>query len=180
MTVAGLPLLTAVDAWCSLSTMLTVDELVVMGDALVRRQRPVATLPQLDQAVEGYAGRHGAKRLRAAHDLVRPRTDSPPESELRLALVHGGLPEPQINGWVCDARGRPLRLGDLLYRQRRILIEYDGAHHFEDLHQARKDIDVLDDAVAAGWRVIRAHRGHRRDGFSAVVERVRIALQERP
>lgn len=180
MTVVnGMRTLSAVDTWCSMATVLTADELIVMGDGLVRRRRPLATMTELERAVQAYAGRHGAPLLRAAHALVRPRTDSPRETELRLALVRAGLPEPEINRWVLDARGRRLRLGDMLYPEQRILVEYDGAHHFEDVGQRRKDIDVLDEIVAAGWRVIRAHRGHGHDRYATVVARVRTALTER-
>lgn len=175
----GMRVTTSLDTWCAMSTLLGVEELTVMGDALVCRRNPRATPGDLAAAVRGYAGRTGVRRLREARGLVRPRTDSPYETRVRLALLRAGLPEPEINGWVCDERGRPLRLGDMLYREYRVLIEYDGAHHFDDPRQFRKDIDVLDEAAAHGWRVIRAHRGHRRAGFAPVVDRVRRALIER-
>lgn len=175
----GLLVISPIDTWCAMSTMLHTRELVVMGDGLVRRSNPIASPAQLAQAVDGYRGRNGVRRLRSALALVRPRTDSPTESELRLALVDAGLPEPEINGWVRDAQGNRIRPGDMLYRMWRILIEYDGPHHFDDRRQFHKDIDALDRAMAAGWRVIRVHQQHRAARFATTVARVRAALLER-
>ncbi|GAA4778652.1 hypothetical protein [Microbacterium gilvum] len=172
----GIQVISAVDTWCMMAAELTLTELVVMGDALVCRKHPPATMDELSQAVHGFAGRPGAKKLRAALALVRPRTDSPAETELRLAILAAGLPEPEINVWVVDRKGRRLRLGDLVYVAERILIEYDGPHHFADPAQQRKDIDALDAAAADGWRVIRVHVGHRRAGFRPAVARIRAAL----
>ncbi|MEA5053591.1 MAG: hypothetical protein VB093_09140 [Propionicimonas sp.] len=179
VALGGMEVSTAVDTWCELSSMLHLNELVIVGDALVRRKDPLATMEDLAFRVRAYSGRHGVRRLRAALELVRPNTDSVPETELRLAIVDAGLPEPEVNVWVVDRQGRRLRLGDLVDRKRRILLEYDGPHHFQDEGQRRKDIDVLDAAVADGWRVIRAHRGHRANGFLEITARLRAALQER-
>ena len=177
--VNGLPVTTAVDTWCALSAVLRVEELVVMGDALVRRKRPLATMDELEVAVRRHGGRHGAKALRAALVLIRARTDSPAETELRIAIHDAALPEPEVNVWVLDDRGRRIRLGDLVYRRERILVEYDGPHHFTDPAQQQKDIDALDAAVAAGWRVIRATNVHRRQRFVPIIRRLRDALRER-
>lgn len=38
---AGLRVESAVDTWCALASILSIDELVVMGDALVRRKSPL-------------------------------------------------------------------------------------------------------------------------------------------
>ncbi|WOF22650.1 hypothetical protein N8K70_14825 [Microbacterium betulae] len=177
--VGGLPVTTAVDTWCALAGVLRVPEIVAMGDALVRRKRPLATMDELAEAVRRHRGRHGAKALRVALALIRPRTDSPAETELRLAIHDAALPEPEVNVWVLDGRGRRIRLGDLVYRRERILVEYDGPHHFTDPAQQQKDIDALDAAVAAGWRVIRVTNVHRRQGFAPIIRRLRDALRER-
>src|SRR5690606_18615632 len=94
-----------VGAWCQLATDLTVRELVVLGDALVRRHDPWATREELEAAVVAFRGR-GKRRLVAALELVRPRTDSPPETELRLDILEAGLPEPGVNVAIHDVHGR--------------------------------------------------------------------------
>ena len=175
--VDGLQVTHPVDTWCALSAVLTVDELVEIGDHLMRRQSPDATLDQLHEAVRRYAGRHGAKRLRQAAELVRARTDSRRETWLRLVLHRAGLPEPEINVSVRDAEGRHIKLGDLVYERERVLVEYDGEQHRTDSMQYHKDTRDLERAVAAGWAVIRVGRLDRDE--RAIVRRVRSALHRR-
>lgn len=47
-------------------------------------------------AVEQLAGRRGTPALRRALERVRARTDSPKETEIRLAIIDAGLPEPEV------------------------------------------------------------------------------------
>ncbi|UYK40294.1 DUF559 domain-containing protein [Microbacterium terricola] len=175
--VDGLLVTHPIDTWCALSAMLSLDELVEIGDHLVRRQHPVASLDQLREAVRRYAGRHGAKVLRMAVDLVRERTDSSRETSLRLDLVRAGLPEPAINVSVRDQQGRHIKLGDMVYEQQRVLVEYDGEQHRTSSHQYHKDARDLERAISAGWLVIRVRR-HDRDPRE-VAARVRAALRSR-
>ena len=51
------------------------------------------------------------------------------ESRLRLILVLGGLPRPQIQVELRDRDGAFLGRPDLFYPQARLAIEYDGANH---------------------------------------------------
>jgi len=66
---------------------------------------------------------------RAPLPLLRPGVDSAPESWLRLLIVDGGLPEPEVNQWIVDADGRRVSRPDLQYRAQRIALEYEGEHH---------------------------------------------------
>ncbi|GAA1974566.1 DUF559 domain-containing protein [Microbacterium pumilum] len=174
----GLRVTHPVDTWCALSAMLSIDELVAIGDHLVRRQSPDATIEELRLAVERYAGRWGAKRLREAMALVRPRTDSPKETEVRLLLVRAGLPEPTINVPVRDRNGHHIKLGDMVYEEYRVLVEYDGEQHRTDSAQYDKDAADLERASASGWLVIRVRKGQLRSPYS-IVARVRRALHSR-
>lgn len=117
ITVAGLVATPPVQTWLHCAASLSLDEVIIIGDQLVRRQSPFATMQELEGAVIENAGRHGAKRLRAALEFIRPGTDSPRETMARLAIVRAGLPEPEINGVVRDTAGRYLRRCDLLYPQ---------------------------------------------------------------
>lgn len=167
------------DTWCMLAPLLTVDELITIGDQLVQRQSPLATVDDLHSAVRRHAGRHGVRKLRVAVPSVRPRTDSPKETELRLLLVRAGLPEPSINAPVVDHAGNRIRLGDLVYERERILIEYDGALHRDNEVQFHKDVDDLERAMESGWRVIKVDKFMLRDRAQDIVSRTRAALRER-
>jgi hypothetical protein len=174
-TVEGLRITSAIQTWCDLATVLSVRELIVIGDALVRRKQPLATLAELRQAVEGWGGRRGARKQREALEAVRAGVDSPKETEVRLIIVGAGLPEPSVNATIRNARGEFIALGDLVYLGYRILVEYDGAHHFAGDEQFYKDIDRLDAVMEEKWRVVRLNKTHLRRP-EVIVAKVRTAL----
>ncbi|GAA3885173.1 hypothetical protein GCM10022381_29110 [Leifsonia kafniensis] len=148
----------------------------MIGDALVCRQAPAATLPELADAVSRHAGHPGAQRLREAFSLVRPRTDSARETQLRLLIVRAGLPEPEVNPALTNRFGEFLAYGDLAYRRFKILIEYDGGQHRDDEAQYHHDIDRLEALMAEGWRVIKVNKTHFGQAAHATGARIRRAL----
>jgi hypothetical protein len=179
IAVGGLPVAEPADAWCQLGSSLSVRELVVVGDGLMRRKDPLATLDDLQAAVARWGARRGAKRLRAALSMVRPRTDSVRETELRLDAAAAGLPEPEVNGLIRDELGRFVAWGDLVYRAQRVLLEYDGEQHRLDDRQFARDVQRLDDLARLGWRVIRVNKAHLGPARAAQLARVREALVAR-
>ena len=152
--VSGLPVLSAVETWCQVSAQLSLDDLVVMADGLVRRKKPVATVDQLRDAVAGYSGR-GCRTLRLALELVRPGTDSARETTLRLLTVRAGFPEPEVNGIILNSLGAEIGHGDLVFREQRVVLEYEGRQHSESARQFAIDIVRLDELMEERWRVIR-------------------------
>lgn len=178
VVVDGRRVTSPVQTWCALAPLLRLGELVAVGDDLVRRIDPPAATAELRSAVQRSAGRHGAKKLRTALELVRPRTDSPKETELRLMLVDGLLPEPIVNHPLFDVRGDFIRHGDLAYPRHLVLVEYNGEQHRTDDAQFRLDTEQLERIVAAGWLVVQVVKGQMSDP-SAVTRRVRAALLAR-
>jgi hypothetical protein len=176
VAVRGLPVTAPVDTWCQLSTLLGLDALIEVGDALVRRKNPLATMAELRAGVLRYTGQRGAKKLRVALESVRPRTDSARETVTRLLLVRAGLPEPEVNGEIFDRLGRKIATGDLVFRQYRVLVEYDGEQHRTDEEQYHWDVDRLDAIMAAGWRVIRLNKSHLGMAPSPALQKITTAL----
>jgi hypothetical protein len=172
--VDGIPVTTPTETWRHLSTLLSLDELVAAGDSLVRRQDPLATPPQLVRALARHAGQRGVRRLRLAHGLVRQGTDSARETRVRLLLQRAGLPEPEVNGPI-DLPGYGRAFGDLVYREVRVLVEYDGIQHRLDRRQFERDILRFEALHAAGWRDVRILAAHLRTPDD-VIARVRAAL----
>ncbi len=175
----GLRVVSPVATWCQMASQLDRDELVVLGDALVRRQRPLAALAQLEAAVARSAGARGARHLAAALPLIRAGTDSPRETTLRLAMGRAGLPEPEVNTRIYDDAGLPIARGDLVYRKYKVLVEYDGGQHQTDSWQYHSDIDRLDRLAEAGWRVIRVNKTHHGPRLEDALQAIRRALAER-
>jgi hypothetical protein len=133
------------------ATQLSPRDLVRAGDWLTR-----LGLTHPDVLREYAQERHldGVVPARRATPLVRSRVDSVRETDVRLVLVASRLPEPEINGTILDDRGRFLARGDLIYRELRIVIEYDGWHHERSAEQRQHDILRRERLEAAGWRVI--------------------------
>jgi very-short-patch-repair endonuclease len=52
---------------------------------------------------------------------------------LRLALVLGGLPKPEVQFELHDQAGRFVARADLYYRTARLVLEYDGETHRESI-----------------------------------------------
>ena len=171
----GLRVTTPVVTWCQLAQTLRLDDLVVVADGLVCRKNPVATMAQLQDAVEAWRGARGYRNLREALGHVRERTDSAPETMLRLLLVKSGLPEPMINAAVKSRKGNVVAHADLAYPDFRIVLEYDGDQHRTDQAQYYIDIDRLERMTREGWRVMRFNLRHMREP-QRLAGRVREAL----
>ena len=173
--VDGLRVTSGARTWADLAPLLCLDDLVVLGDATVHRG--FATLVELS-ARAARAGRRGSRRMRAAISLLEPRSDSPPETRLRLLLVRAGLPRPVANRDVL-VDGAWLARPDLSYPQLRIAIEYDGDHHRTSRAQWQRDIGrrrVLEDA---GWLLIVVTADDLNRRPHEIVERVRRAIARR-
>ncbi len=153
----GLRLLSATETWCQLSATLSLSDLVVMGDGLVRRKDPIATMEGLRAAASRYSGR-GCRMLRDALALVRPGTDSARETALRLLVATAGFPEPEINGLIRNSYGAEIAHGDLVFRRYRTILEYEGRQHSESDRQFAIDVSRLDDLMEDRWRVIRVDK----------------------
>ena len=164
-----------VAAWASLAPLLSINELVVVGDALVRRKNALATMEDLLRTTRRLRGGRGARKLAAALAAVRPRTDSVQESWLRIRVMAAGLPEPQVNTPVLARDGTFIGFADLCWPRHGVILEYDGEQHQTDEEQYLKDIERLEAFMAAGNRVIRANKSHG-PWHRAPIARVRAAL----
>lgn len=145
--------------WASLGTLPFFD-LVALGDYFCRVWRPglgrptpgrppLSTIEELRAATK--AGRRvGIQKLREAVEWIREDSWSPRESRLRCLLRDAGLPEPELNVDIYED-GVFFACGDLVFRDRRVLVEYHGL-----LHGATWAADVERAAAlrAAGWDVI--------------------------
>jgi hypothetical protein len=120
-------------------------------------------------------GRWRASRVAKVLPLVDGRSESPAESWVRVACARAGLPVP-IPQFIVVAAGEFLGRVDLAWPEHRVIVEYEGAHHFDEL-QIRRDDRRYERLVAAGWRVIRLSAADLRN-MDAVVERIGRALDE--
>lgn len=101
-----------------------------------------------------YPRARGRRRLPRVVALADRRAGSPMETRLRLLLVLGGLPAPEVQWVVQDVRRRRAVWLDLAYPERRIGIEYEGEVHTEP-GRVLRDIGRGTDLVDQGWRLYR-------------------------
>ena len=146
----GLRLSSPLDLFIELAGVLTVVDLVVAGDAMVKMG--LFTADELRTFCAGTRRWH-SRRARRGAALVRDGVDSPMETRVRLLLVWAGLPEPVVNLRVTDATGHDRRL-DLCYPFLKIAIEYDGRHHIEREPQWNQDLRRRENLEADGWRFV--------------------------
>lgn len=170
--VRGVWLLSPERTFVDCGSMLSVRELVEVGDWMVQ-QRIVAHERLFDFATRSHLD--GVQRARKALEHVRAGAESPRESGLRFTLVSAGLPEPEVNTDIYDRRGIFLARGDLVYRACKVVVEYDGWYHERDAEQRQKDILRRERLEAAGWRLIVVTALDMRRP-EEVVERVRRAI----
>lgn len=147
---------TRVRTWLDLATVLSREQLVQIGDHLVRiprerlegRSRPFATMDELTAAIHGYRS-PGVTRLREVLELVRVGSDSPAETTLRLAAARAGLPPPELNLRVVE-QGADLGEPDLAWPEWRVCVEHEGPHH-RTPEQQEKDIIRRELREEHGW-----------------------------
>jgi hypothetical protein len=176
----GLPVEDPLSAWVRSGGLLTLDELIRVGDALAgswsphgaARERP---LGELADAISKAGAVRGIARVREAMASVRAGVESPRETDMRLLLTRAGLPEPEINRRTYDARGRYLGKPDLRFRWCKVAVEYEGDEHRRDRRRFRSDILRRERFADAGWRTVRCTgddlHGRRALEFVARVER---------
>ena len=162
------PLRTCFDLACGLPLV----EAVAALDRALYLER--VTLPELRECVARGRGVKGIAQARRVIDLVEPGVESPMESRLRMVLVLGGLPRPQVQVELHDAGGRFVGRPDLLYPRARLAIEYDGDNHRERLVTDNRRQNRLQ---RAGYTLLRYTAPDLYGRSGAIVEDVRAQLR---
>lgn len=165
------PLRMTLDLLCNTKLRRSLPRTVGMLDVLLR-----AGFVDKDELAAWLETRHdrGIVRARKCVELVDPRAESIPESEVRVWLMLGGLrPELQIN--VHDENGEFLGRLDLGFPDYKLAIEYDGKWH-DNPEQARLDKIRRERMEEHGWRFIVVTSEWLRDDPRGLVETVRAAI----
>jgi hypothetical protein len=153
LTVKGLRVSDPPSTWLDLAAGWQVEDLVAAGDAVLGRYDD--GLATVTQAVAAATGRRGARAARQSLALLRTGSRSPMESRARLVMLRGGLPEPELNVDVHDPHtGEWLAQPDFVWREQRVIAEFQGDHHRTDRAQWQADIVRVRRLQEAGWRVV--------------------------
>lgn len=130
----------------------------------LRRPRALATLDaalrsgtcdrrQLRLAAKAQCGRRGIVAVRELIALARPEAESPMESEARLVMVDGGLPDPLLQYEILDRDGLVWRV-DFAWPNQRLAVEYDGFDWHSSPAALRRDRHKRAALEEVGWRVL--------------------------
>jgi very-short-patch-repair endonuclease len=184
----GFPVADPASTWMQLAATsgVSLDELVIVADHLVlvpefvdrSDPRPFVTLDELRMRVAGYSGR-GARRARDTLEHVRTGSESRRETQLRLALLRAGLPEPELNQVIYSKEGTRIGRADKVYRRQKLIVEYDGQQHRTDSVQYDLDMTRTEEFIRAGWYPVKIRKEQMRMGAAEAVRRVERALRER-
>ena len=180
----GIRISTPARTWLDLAHIIPLEDLVAVGDQLIRQPRPGlelrtepwSTVADLRRMLTRHPKLKGIVKARTAVELVRCGADSAPETFLRLALTDAGLPEPELQ--LRMVPGDPYSpAADMGYRRQRIAIQYDGGHHLTREQQSR---DNRRDACfnSSGWRYFKFNADDLAQDFRRAVGQVRAALRE--
>ncbi|CAH0155066.1 hypothetical protein SRABI76_00890 [Microbacterium oxydans] len=171
--VRGMPCLSPARTWIDVSRTLPISGLLAVTDALISRRRPLATIVELEKMQQRYSGGRGALARERALQLADDRAESPRESMVRLILIDAGLAAPECNVEIWDEHRFVARV-DMLYRDRKLIIEYDGDHH-RDPDRWSRDQMRRAELEALGYRYTTVTRRDF-DDPDALVRRIRRML----
>jgi hypothetical protein len=178
---SGLPVTDAASTWLRLGSELAEKELVAATDHLLFAprfdpgERPFTTKETLASALEGFRGR-GARALRSALSRASESAASTRETDLRLAILSAGLPEPVAN-MPIRVDGGLIAVGDLVFPEWKVVAEYDGRHHQTSDTQFARDRRRLLDLHLAGWLVVTVRAEGLGKGRARTLHEIRSALR---
>ncbi|WP_439281018.1 endonuclease domain-containing protein [Microbacterium sp. A93] len=177
--------------WVELAaTGMEFDDLVAAGDSLLQSKdgpagqrnpglHPLSSIQAMEDAICRRPGFRGLSRAREAITWLRPGSDSPQESRLRVGVIQAGFPEPAVNPEVELSTGEKIR-PDLVWEDVKICLQYEGDHHRSDADQWDRDIQRDLRMQRDGWIVIRVtKKSFTRVGWEELLENLRLAFASR-
>ncbi|MFC6341535.1 hypothetical protein ACFP8W_06070 [Nocardioides hankookensis] len=142
---------TVAAAYLSYCAHARVIDAITVGDWLLHHHH--TTIEEIRALALSGLWRHGADEAVWVLDHLDGRSRSFKESELRPLLTFAGLPRPEANVPI-DVHEDVVVIGDLVYREWRTVVEYEGSQHQEDRSQYSSDLDRYALMRAAGVRYV--------------------------
>ncbi len=161
--VGGLAVTSVERTWCDLSTMLHLYDLVAAGDFLVHWRHPSTTTGRLFDALRRRWPGRGSRLLARAHGLLDDRSESPPESVVRIIAVEAGAPSVRANHVVTDSFGAFVARVDLYIEEWKLVIEYQGDYHRVEPGRWRADMTRRSRLESLGLGVMEVNADDLRD-----------------
>lgn len=147
----GLTCVHPLDTWIQYAQYLDLDELVILGEAIIRRFN--YSIDQFRNRLSAFHRIIGRARCEEAVRLLKT-SDSVQETRARLTLLRFGLPEPEMHYAITSPNGHTRYIVDMAYPASKVCIEYDGDHHRRFRSQYVRDQRKRRELRAMGWTVI--------------------------
>lgn len=171
----GLPVTSLSRTVVDCARTLTLGRALVIADSALRLG---LTTEELNSALIHARGSRGIRQAQMISDLADPLAESPGESLLRLVIVQGGLPTPELQIAVDTHLGR--RYVDLGWSSVKVAVEFDGRVKYDTsgnganstFYEEKRRQDALEEL---GWLVVRV-MWEDLGNPSALVARLREAI----
>ncbi|KAA0017067.1 endonuclease domain-containing protein [Antrihabitans cavernicola] len=150
------------------------EKAVVVVDALMNATR--TTPSHIADLAARHPGARGIRHLLRVLDVADGGAESPRETLTRLLLIEAGLPRPETQLRIVGHDGFVVARADLGWREWNVIVEYDGAQHWNDRRQRSWDIDRTAILESMGWKVVRVSAELLDSRPWVVIDRVRRAL----
>ena len=124
--------------------------LAALDAALHKRS---CTTAALSTAIDEQKGRRGIVQVRELFELADARSESPLESEARLAFIDGGLPPPELQYEIVDRYGRLWRV-DFAWPHAKVVAEYESMEWHATPEALRHDRMKVARLQECGWTTI--------------------------
>jgi hypothetical protein len=162
--------------WLDIAAQVPQSELIVVGDAMLNSG--AVTHAELAGMIEFFAGRRGVEEARRALPRLEPRSKSPGESQVRIRIEDEGMPRPLSNVDVFDESIGFIGCPDLLFKEAKIAIQYEGWRHREEM---QFEMDAVRDQlmIRMGFIVLRATKRDLRPWSNTFYDALRQLLLER-
>ncbi|MFE9693387.1 endonuclease domain-containing protein [Micromonospora sp. NPDC005806] len=151
--IGGVPVTTPVRTVADVILRADRHPAVCVLDSALNRQ--LLTEPDLSLVLALIAGRRGAVAARSHLAEADSRAQSPLETRTRLRCVDGGVPPDVLQVEVRDADGYLLGIGDLGWRNARLIAEADGRDPHRTPRAIYEDRLRQNRLVNAGWKILR-------------------------
>lgn len=155
--VGGVPVVSPADTWVDLGEYVGpgrpvgLDDVIAAGDAAANLEGSVEAL---GVALRARIRPRGKVTLDYALPYVRLGSRSAMETRSRLMVVRAGLPEPVMNLVLYSPAGDWLGVGDLGWKEERLVGEYQGVE-FHSREPDRRSNDVRRVGIENGdWRYV--------------------------
>ena len=155
--------------------VLALRDQIALTDYLIHHSRRLTSREELAErrSFGDRISRH--RHLGVALEYGDERSESRPESHLRIACVWAGLPAPSINHELVDTEtGRGYRL-DLAWPELPFAIEYQGDGH-RTTQQWRRDMTRRERLRVAGWTILELNADDLADS-AALVALIRAGMR---